>query len=355
VGYRKEKNMNRKVFHSLLFVAISGYLVADSWQALADEFYKGKTIRFVCGAAPGGGYDLSARMIGRHMSKHIPGNPTIFVDNMTGAGHRIAANYLFNRAEPDGLTVGVWNFSLVLYKTLGDKSLRLDARKLGWVGAPTKGTPVCAMMGHSGLKTFKDVMASTREIKMAGTGPGGTYEDLPKILNLTLGTKFKVVSGYDGTGPALVAMRSKEVEGGCWSWESMKSRAKAMLDATGDQELIPFLIHRRWPEPEVKDLPLIPELLKGENLAVYKSWAATYEAQRPFILPPGTPKERLQLLRTAYAATMEDPEFIAEAKKSKFDTTYVSGEEIEKYTEEILAMTPQTKEKLHFLMPQSKK
>jgi tripartite-type tricarboxylate transporter receptor subunit TctC len=250
--------------------------------------------------------------------------------------------------------VGVWNLALVLYKSLGDKSIRLDPQKLGWIGAPTKGTPVCAMMGHSGFKSFKDVMATTREIKMAGTGPGGTYEDLPKILNLTLGTKFKVVSGYDGTGPALVAMRSKEVDGGCWSWESMRSRARAMLDATGDQKLTPFLIHRRWSDSEVKDLPLIPELLTGESLAVYKSWAATYEAQRPFILPPGVPKERLQLLRNAFAATMKDPEFIAEAKKGKFDTTYVSGEEVEKYTEEMLAMSPQTKEKLQFLMPQRK-
>lgn len=318
---------------------------------IADDFYKGKTIRFVCGAPPGGGYDLAARMIGRHIPKHIPGKPTIVVENMSGAGQRIAANYHYNRAEPDGLTVGVWNFALVLYKTLGDESIRVDARKLGWIGAPTKGTPICAMMGHSGLKTYKDVMATTREIKMAGTSPGGAYEDVPKVLNETLGTKFKVVSGYEGTGPVLVALRSKEVDGACWTWESMRSRARAMLNAKGDEKLIPFLIHKRFPDPEVKNLPVIPELLKGEELTVYKSWAATYEAQRPFILPPGTPKERFQMLRKAFAETMKDPEFIAEAKKSKFYTTYVSGEELEKYTEEILTITPQTKEKLQFLMP----
>jgi tripartite-type tricarboxylate transporter receptor subunit TctC len=347
--------MKRKLWLPIAVVAAFFLTVTGLSQSSADDFFKGKTMRFVCGAAPGGGYDLSARMIGRHMSKHIPGNPTIIVDNMTGAGHRVAANYTFNRAEPDGLTLGVWNFGLVLYQALGDKSLRLDPRKLGWVGAPTVGTPVCAMMGHSGLKTFKDVMASSDEIKVAGTGAGTTYEDLPKILNLTLKTKFKVVSGYDGTGPSLVAMRSKEVQGACWTWESMKSRARSMLDAKGDDKLIPFLIHRGWPDPEVKDLPVIPDLLKGEDLAIYKSWAATYEAQRPFILPPGVPRERLQLLRKAFADTMKDPEFLAEAKKSKFDTTYVSGEEIEKYTKEILAMGPQTKEKLQFLMPQRKK
>lgn len=128
-----------------------------------------------------------------------------------------------------------------------------------------------------------------------------------------------------------------------------------MLDAKGDQKLIPFLIHSRWPEPEVKDLPLIPELFKGEELALYKSWGGPYEFQRPFAFPPGTPKERLQLLRMAYAATMKDPEFIAEAKKSKFDVTYISGEEVEKYVEEIMTIPPKAKEKLQFLMPKSKK
>jgi tripartite-type tricarboxylate transporter receptor subunit TctC len=331
-------------------------LLAGIEKSGADEFYKGKTVRFVVGFAAGGGYDLSARIVGRHIGKHIPGNPTIVVENMTGAGSLIAANYTYNSAKPDGLFVGIWNSAYVLRQALGDKAVRFDGRKLGWIGAPTKGTPFCSIMAHTGLKSLKDVVAANRELKMGSTGPGSTYDDLPQILNRTLGTKFKVISGYEGTSTILVAMRRKEVEGGCWTWESARTTARNLLDAKGDDQLIPYLIHRREPDPEVKNLPLIPEVIKGEdNLSAYKTWVGTYEFQRPFSVPPGTPKERLLVLRKAFADTMKDPEFVAEAEKSKFDATFVSGEEIEKYVDNVLSVTPTAKELLNFLMVKSKK
>jgi tripartite-type tricarboxylate transporter receptor subunit TctC len=341
----------------LLAIVIGLALPATSSTKLrADEFYKGKTIRFVVGFAPGGGYDLSARTVGRHMGKHIPGNPTIVVENMTGAGSLIAANYTANSAKPDGLFVGIWNSAYVLRQALGDKAVRFDARKLGWIGAPTKGTPFCSIMAHTGLKSLKDVVAANRELKMGSTGPGSTYDDLPQILNLTLGTKFNVISGYEGTSTILVAMRRKEVDGGCWTWESARTTARPMLEAKGDDKLIPFLIHSREPDPEVKDLPLIPEVIKGEdNLSAYRTWVGTYEFQRPFSVPPGTPKERLQLLRKAFANTMKDPEFIAEAEKSKLEVTYVSAEEIDKHVNTVLSITPKAKELLDFLMVKPKK
>jgi tripartite-type tricarboxylate transporter receptor subunit TctC len=326
-------------------------------QTSTHDFYKGKTIRFVVGAAPGGGYDLVSRVVGRHMGKHIPGNPTIVVENMTGGGQLIAANYTYNSAKPDGLFVGIWNGAFVLRQALGDKAVRLDGRKLGWIGAPTKGTPVCGIMAFTGLKTLDDVLAANREIKVGAVGPGSTYDDLPKILNLTLGTKFKVVSGYEGTGTILVAMRRKEVEGGCPTWESMRTTYRSMLDAKGDERIIPFLIHSRSDDPEVKDLPLIPDVIKKDpdKLAAYKTWVGSYEFQRPFSLPPGTPKERVQLLRKAFADTMKDPEFMAEAKKVKLQVTYVSGEQIEKYVEDMLSITPKAKELLSFLLTKKKK
>jgi hypothetical protein len=211
-------------------------------------------------------------------------------------------------------------------------------------------------MAHTGLNSLKDIVAANRELKMGSTGPGSTYDDLPQILNRTLGTKFKVISGYEGTSTILVAMRRKEVEGGCWTWESARTTARNLLDAKGDDQLIPYLIHRREPDPEVKDLPLIPEVIKGEdNLSAYKTWVGTYEFQRPFSVPPGTPKERLLVLRKAFADTMKDPEFVAEAEKSKFDATFVSGEAIEKYVDNVLSVTPTAKELLNFLMVKSKK
>jgi tripartite-type tricarboxylate transporter receptor subunit TctC len=348
--------MKRKFWLAVVLIVGALSLATVSSESWADDFYKGKTIRFVVGLAPGGGYDLSARTIGRHIGKHIPGNPTIVVENMTGAGSLISANYTYNSAKPDGLFVGIWNSALVLRQALGDKAMRFDARKFGWIGAPTKGTPHCSIMAHTGLKSLKDVLAANREIKMGSTGPGSTYDDTPRILNQTIGTKFKVVSGYEGTGPILVAMRRKEVDGGCWGWESARTTGRALLDAKGDDRLIPFLIHRREPDPEVKDLPLIPEVIKGEdNLSAYRTWAGTYEFQRPFTVPPGTPKERLQLLRKGFAATMKDPEFIAEAEKSKLEITYVSGEEVNKYVDQVLSITPKAKELLDFLATKPKK
>jgi tripartite-type tricarboxylate transporter receptor subunit TctC len=335
---------------------VVGLVLIATAQSSANDFYKGKTIRFVVGLAAGGGYDLSARTIGRHMGKHIPGHPNIVVENMTGAGSLIAANYTYNSAKPDGLFVGIWNSGYVLRQALGDKAMRFDARKYGWIGAPTKGTPFCSIMAHTGLKSLKEIVAANRELKMGSTGPGSTYDDMPQILNRTIGTKFSVISGYEGTSTILVAMRRKEVDGGCWTWESGRTTARPMLDAKGDDKLIPFLIHRREPDPEVKDLPLIPEVIKGEdNLSAYRTWAGTYEFQRPFTVPPGTPKERLQLLRKGFADTMKDPEFIAEANKSKLETTYVSGEEVDKYVNQVLSITPKAKELLSFLMTKPNK
>jgi tripartite-type tricarboxylate transporter receptor subunit TctC len=343
---------------SLLLVIMLGLIlpVTMPQRSTAESFYKGKTIRFVVGLAAGGGYDLSARTVGRHMGKHIPGNPTIVVENMTGAGSLIAANYTYNSAKPDGLFIGIWNSGYVLRQALGDKAIRFDGRKFGWVGAPTKGTPSCSIMAHTGLKSMKDILAADREIKMGSTGPGSTYDDLPQILNRTVGTKFKVISGYEGTSTILVAMRRKEVDGGCWGWESARTTARPMLEAKGDEKLIPFLIHRREPDPEVKDLPLISEVIKGEdNLSAYQTWVGTYEFQRPFSVPPGTPKERLQLLRKGFADTMKDPEFVAEAEKSKLDVTYVSGEEVDKHVGKVLSVTPKAKELLDFLITKPKK
>lgn len=333
----------------LVLVGLSVFTALTA--AGANEFYKGKTIRFVVGLAPGGGFDLAARIVARHMGKHIPGNPSIVVENMADAGSLVAANYTYYGAKPDGLFVGVWNSGFVLRQALGDRSVRLDARKLGWIGAPTKSNPSCSIMAHTGLKSIKDILAANREIRMGSTGPGSTYDDLPRFLNRTIGTKFKVISGYAGTSTILVALRGKEVDGGCWGWESARTTARAMLNATGEAKLIPFLIHNREQDPEVKDLPLIPEVIQGEdNLSAYRTWSGTHEFQRPFSVPPGTPKERLDLLRKGFAGTMKDPEFLAEAKKSKLETTYVSGEDVENYVKQILSITPKAKELLSFLL-----
>jgi tripartite-type tricarboxylate transporter receptor subunit TctC len=207
------------------------------------------------------------------------------------------------------------------------------------------------MMGFSGLKTWDDVRNSTRTIKMGGVRAGTAYDDAPTILNNVAGTKFDVITGFPGTAPIRLALQKREVEGACLGWESMRVSNRAMLDAKGDDKLIPFLTHKKLEDPEVKDLPLFTDVIKGEdNLATYKTWAASYEFQRPFTVPPGTPKERLEILRKAFAATLSDPDFLAEAKKTKLDIEPVKGEEIDGYVKQIYSMSAKVKENLGFLV-----
>ncbi len=225
--------MNKKFLCLVKLVIGLTFVVGASATALGEEFYKGKTILFIAGNAPGGGYDTYTRAVASHIGKHIPGNPVAIVQNMVGAGTLLSAHYIYSRAKPDGLTVGVWNSAQVLSQALGDRSVKFKGDKFGWIGAPSKGFPTCAVMGFTGLKTLKDVLNSKKPIKMGGTRPGNGPFDLPRILNLTLGTKFNVISGYRGTPRIRIALQIREVDGACFGWESMRVIARAMLDAKG--------------------------------------------------------------------------------------------------------------------------
>lgn len=324
--------------------------------AFADEFYQGKTIHFVVGAPAGGGYDTYARAVARHLGKYIPGHPSMVVDNMDGAGSLIAANYVYNKAERDGLTIGVWISGQIIRQALGDRGPKFDGRKFGWIGAPSKGSPTCAIMAYTGMKTWREVLHSNRTIRMGGVRAGTAYDDAPTILNNVAGTNFEVITGYKGTSPIRIALQSREVEGACLGWESMRVSNRSMLDANGDDKLIPFITHKRLEDPEVKDLPLFTEVIKGkDNLATYNTWAASYEFQRPFSLPPGAPPERLQMLRKAFSKTLRDREFLAEAKKMKLDVEPVAGEDIDGYVKQIYSMSDTVKQNLSFLVKSTKK
>ncbi len=334
-------------FGLVFFAALSG--------AWADDFYEGKTIRIIVGFPAGGGYDTYTRAIARHMPKHLPGKPRMVVENMVGAGSLIAGNYTYEKAKPDGLIVGAWNSAFTLYQALGDPAVKVDAQKVGWIGAPSKGSPHCSIMAFTGFETFEDILKSPKPIVMGANRAGSTYHDLPKLLNVIVGTKFDVITGYGGTADIRLAMQRKEVDGACWGWESARVTGRALLDAKGEDRLIPILNHKRWEDADVRNVPLTRDVIgeKGGEAAVqlYNAWSGHYEFQRPLAVPPGTPKERLQLLRKAFAHTMEDSEFLAEAKKAKLDIVYTSGQEIEEIVQNILGIPGSAKEKLRFLIP----
>jgi tripartite-type tricarboxylate transporter receptor subunit TctC len=327
-------------------------LLAKHQSALAQDFYKNKTIRFIVGQAAGGGYDTYTRTIARYIGKYIPGGPTTIVDNMTGAGSLVAANYLYNTAKPDGLTVGNWNSALVFNQAMGDVNVKFDARRFGWLGAPSKSVPVCLIMGFAGPKTMDEIVKSGKTLRMGGTGPGSHSIDMPLMLNKMLGTNFTVVSGYQGTAQIKIALQRREVDGHCTNWDSVLATQKDLLDSKGDERMIPFLLHAKVSEPEGKGVALVSEAIKDEaNLHAYRVYMAQMEYSRPFTIAPGTPKERLQILRRAFKATLADSDFLAQANKLKLDITHVSGEESEKWVNEVLSISPKIKEELKYLSP----
>lgn len=325
-----------------LVVAVSLLWLAA---AHAAPDYTGKTLRLIVGTSPGGGYDTYARAIARHMPKHLPGKPNLIVQNMPGAGSLIAANYLYNVAKPDGLTFAMLISGLVMEQTMGTEGIKFDAGKFQWIGAPSVGMPVCAFMGFSGVKTLEDVVKSEKTLTMGAAG--SSTREQPRILKQLVGANVKLVPGYQGTAGIRAAMNRREVDGACWQWVSMKITARDMLNAKGDGRLIPVLIQGDSSDPQVKGLPKYTDFIKGaEDMEAFNAWMAQYRFFRPFAAPPKAPAEAVEVLRKAFKATLEDPEFLALAKKTRMTIDYVSAEDVAAQVKQVLAASPAVKAKL---------
>jgi tripartite-type tricarboxylate transporter receptor subunit TctC len=323
-------------------LAIGVLLGFTIWGASADAqepFYQGKTIRLIVGLAPGGGYDLYSRVIARQMGKHIPGNPTIVVENMTGAGSVIAANYMYKAAKPDGLTIGHILGGLFLQQLLGNPAIEFDGRKFEYIGVPAQDHFLIGLSKMTGITSFDGWMASKKSVKLGGVAPGGATDDVPKMLEATLGLPIKVVTGYKGTGPVRLAFDAGEVDGVCNAWESFKSTWRKQLES-GDVVII--LQATLKAHPELPNIPVAFDFLKTEEARKLFQIVTKVHgpSTRPFFLPPGTPKERVQILRNAFMATMKDPDFLADAKKAKLDLDPDDGAGLERNVKEIFDLEP---------------
>jgi tripartite-type tricarboxylate transporter receptor subunit TctC len=323
-------------------LAIGALFGCATWAVSAgaqEPFYQGKTIRLVVGLAPGGGYDLYSRTIARQMGKHIPGNPTIVVENMDGAGSLIAANYMYKAAKPDGLTIGHVLGGLFLQQLLGNPAIEFDSRRFEYIGVPAQDHFLIGLSRATGITSFESWMASKKSVKLGGVTPGGATDDVPKILAATLGLPIKVVSGYKGTGPIRLAFDSGEVDGVCNAWESFKSTWRKQLDS-GDVVII--LQGTVKAHPELPNVPVAFDFLKTEEARKLFQVVVRVHgpSTRPYFLPPGTPKERVQILRKAYMDTMKDPEFLADAKKAKLDLNPDDGAGLERNVKEIFDLEP---------------
>ena len=325
-------------------------------QQIYAEFFQGQTIRLLVGFSAGGGYDIYGRAIARHIGKHIPGNPEVVVENMTGSGSLIAANFLYNQAEPDGLTMGLWNSNHVLISALVDdpavEGIQFDALEYGWLGAPSEGNVVCAIMGRDGRTEASEILAAGSTLKHGSTATkGGSLADVPRMTNAFLGTEHKIVAGYRGTARVRLALQGGEVDAACWGWESMSVSARDMLDAEGDDKFIPYLKLFPSDDAEIADLPLLGDFITDpEQKALYDIWTQGYDFQRPYTTPPNTPPELIDVLQQAFSDTMEDPEFLADAETSNVYVNPVSGDEIEALVPRLLSLARENKEAMQFLV-----
>lgn len=338
----------------LLPATIAALSLVAMPRAPADEFYKGKTVTFVVGFAAGGGFDTYTRLIARHFGKHVPGNPNVVVENRTGAGSLIAANYIYNQAPKDGTVIGNWIGPIVLQQVLGNKAAKLDGRKLGWLGVPTPDSGVCALTKASGINTIDDWLKSTRPIKIGTTAPGSTTDDVPKLVQAALGLPINFVQGYKGTSRIRLAAESGEIDGGCWAWESIKPTWAPGLQS-GDVKIILQSIDKS--HPDLKNVPLAKQYAKTDEARALLDVAnGPYsQAARPYTVPPGVPQDRLQLLQKAFMDTMRDPELLAEAQKSKIDIDPTDGPTVAKLMARLYDLSPALKAKLADLLIPGKK
>lgn len=312
---------------------------------LAQDFYQGKTIRIIVGGTAGGGFDVYSRAMARHMGKHIPGNPTLIVENMTGAATRIAAKYLYSAAKPDGLTFGIFNGYLILGRVLGMKGLDFDVRKFEYIGVPVRDNVVCALTKASGVTTLEQWFAAKTPVKIGALGPGNSTSDVPRVLKAALDLPVSLVEGYKGTADVRLAADGGEVGGGCWAWESVKVTWSKGLES-GDVSVIIQVAPKAAP-----DLPKVPVALdvakSEETRQLIRAGAiGPSSITRVYVTTPGTPRERVRMLRKAFADTLKDPEFAAEAKKSRLQIDPLTGEEVEKTVAELFNLSPSTVSKL---------
>jgi tripartite-type tricarboxylate transporter receptor subunit TctC len=329
--------MYRTLF-GLLVTAIAVGLSTATAQS-QESFFKGKTIRIIVGLAPGGGYDTYSRLIARHLGKHIPGNPTFVVENMEGAGSVIAANHIFQASRPDGLTIGHVLGGLFLQQLIGKAGIEFDGRKFEYIGAPAQDNFMIGLSKATGITSIEKWLASKTVIKFGGVAPGGATDDIPKVLVRTLGLPIQLVTGYKGTAPIRLAFNSGEVQGVCNAWESFKATWRKEVESG---EVVIVLQATVKAHPELASIPVAFNMAKSdEDRKLIQVVTRVHgPSTRPYLLPPGVPKDRLEMLRKAFMDTLKDPELLADAQKAKLDINPVDGAELEKYIKEIFNLEP---------------
>jgi tripartite-type tricarboxylate transporter receptor subunit TctC len=290
------------------------------------QFYQGKVVRFVVGAPPGGGYDLMTRVIVRNIGKHIPGNPTVIVENVPGAGSLIVANQLFSATKNDGLAIGLFNGGHILNQVLGQPGYEFDPQKFIYIGAANKENSVFVFKKKSGITSTDKWRASSVPVKVGGLVRGNFLDNMDRLAKDILGFPVHIVTGYKGLAEIFMAMESGEVAGGPSGWDTVKVGRKNLLES-GD--IVPVLQGTAKPLKEIPDVPRMIDFAKTDEQKKIVEISIHYanDYSRPYVVAPGTLKDRVDILRNAFQETLKDKEFLAEINKMNFtlDPTTAEG------------------------------
>ena len=315
----------------IVFAALLSLITGAQAQSV-EEFYRGKTIYLIVGFTPGGGYDTTARVLAPHLRRHIPGNPSIVVQNMDGAGSLKATNHLFNVAPKDGTVIGTFSRGMPAEPLMGNTAAQFDAAQFTWLGSTSNEFSVVLATQASPVKKFGDLQM--HEFTVGGEGSGSDSDVYAMLLKNLFGAKIKLVTGYPGTAELMLAVERGELDGrAAWSWSSLKA---SKPDWIRDKK-VSFLAQLNLTKnSELSDIPLITDLAHNDrHRQILRLVLSRQTMGRPFAAPPGVPEDRKQALRKAFDDTMKDPEFLAEAKQRKMDVNPVSGAEIEKLVAEL--------------------
>jgi len=314
------------------FAAFAALAVSGAKAQSAAAFYAGKSIDLEIGYSVGGGYDLYARLLARHLGDHIPGHPTIVPKNMEGAASLRLANYLYAAAPRDGTVIGAVSRGAAFDPLLDEKNAQFDASKFSWIGSANNEVSVCVALQSSGITRFDDVL--TKPLTIGSTGVGDDTYQFPALMNAVLGTKFKIVTGYPGGNDITLALERGEVQGRCgWSWSSIVTTRKDWITSKKITVLVQMSLSKH---PDLPDVPLIMDLAKTtEQRQIFKLIFARQVMGRPFTAPPGLPADRVTALRTAFDETMKDKAFLDDAAKGQFEINPVGGDELDGLVKEI--------------------
>jgi tripartite-type tricarboxylate transporter receptor subunit TctC len=308
------------------------------------DFYKGKQVTFYVGLSAGGGYDTNARLVARHIGKHIPGNPNIIVRNMPGGGGLVMTNFVNGVAPKDGTNIGAPQRGVPFEPLFTANShAKFDPLKLNWIGSTNSDTSLAVVNAGKGIKTWEDLRK--REVVVAGTGVGTESVVVPYILRNLMGFKYRVIAGYPGGSQMDLAMLRGEVDGrGTYSWTSLKPKYDRLVKSG---KIVMLYQQGLKKHPELKDVPLIQDLTDNqETKRLLRLQFTAFELGRPLFVAPEVPAARVRALRDAFNATMKDPALLADAKKQKQEINPMTGEEMLATLKEAFATPKELVEKL---------